>query len=172
MILSEKTERSALLFFAECGNIFSELAEVMEWQTWRTQNPLVAIPCGFKSRLRHHIKYRLLIQRLVLFFYLRVDQMPLPQGLSRAFSWKSILIWLSLINGASCPACGLRLTPRRTGSIATGGRIGSVSWTTPPFNIEEYFFAYGVFLGIRSHKRESWRSISSNFGRPVLPSWG
>ena len=25
----------------------------MEWQTWRTQNPLVATPCGFKSRHRH-----------------------------------------------------------------------------------------------------------------------
>ena len=100
---------------------------------------------GIIIRRWTHIKYRLLIQRLVLFFYLRVDQMPLPQGLSRAFSWKGILIWLSLINGASCPACGLRLTPRRTGSIATGGRIESVSWTTPPFNIEEYFFAYGVF---------------------------
>ena len=28
-------------------------AEVVEWQTRRTQNPLVAIPCGFKSHLRH-----------------------------------------------------------------------------------------------------------------------
>ena len=37
-------------------------AEVMEWQTWRTQNPLVAIPCGFKSRLRHHDVYHLLIK--------------------------------------------------------------------------------------------------------------
>ena len=26
---------------------------MMEWQTWRTQNPLVAIPCGFKSHFRH-----------------------------------------------------------------------------------------------------------------------
>ena len=28
-------------------------AEVVEWQTRRTQNPLLATTCGFKSRLRH-----------------------------------------------------------------------------------------------------------------------
>lgn len=27
------------------------------WQTRRTQNPEVAIPCGFDSRLRHHKKH-------------------------------------------------------------------------------------------------------------------
>ena len=26
------------------------------WQTWRTQNPLVATPCGFDPRHRHHVK--------------------------------------------------------------------------------------------------------------------
>ena len=31
-------------------------AEVVEWQTRRTQNPMVAIPCGFKSHLRHQKK--------------------------------------------------------------------------------------------------------------------
>ena len=30
-------------------------AGVAEWQTRRTQNPLVARPCGFDSLLRHHI---------------------------------------------------------------------------------------------------------------------
>jgi hypothetical protein len=29
-------------------------AGVAEWQTRRTQNPLVARPCGFDSLLRHH----------------------------------------------------------------------------------------------------------------------
>ena len=28
----------------------------MEWQTWWTQNPLVAIPCRFKSDHRHHLE--------------------------------------------------------------------------------------------------------------------
>ena len=32
------------------------LAEVVKWQTRWTQNPVVEIPCGFKSRLRHQIK--------------------------------------------------------------------------------------------------------------------
>ena len=32
---------------------FNPEAEVVEWQTRRTQNPLVVIPCGFKSHLRH-----------------------------------------------------------------------------------------------------------------------
>ncbi len=27
---------------------------MVEWQTRRTQNPVVAIPCGFESHLRHH----------------------------------------------------------------------------------------------------------------------
>ena len=27
---------------------------MVEWQTRRTQNPLVAIPCGFESHQRHH----------------------------------------------------------------------------------------------------------------------
>ena len=31
-------------------------AEVVEWQTRRTQNPLLATTCGFKSRLRHQTK--------------------------------------------------------------------------------------------------------------------
>ena len=39
-------------------------AEVVEWQTRRTQNPLVAIPCGFKSHLRHQ-NYKGLIQRCI-----------------------------------------------------------------------------------------------------------
>ena len=30
-------------------------AGVSEWQTMRTQNPLVATPCGFKSHRRHHM---------------------------------------------------------------------------------------------------------------------
>ena len=30
-------------------------AGVSEWQTMRTQNPLVATPCGFKSHHRHHV---------------------------------------------------------------------------------------------------------------------
>ena len=32
---------------------YKQLAEVVEWQTRRTQNPLMATSCGFKSRLRH-----------------------------------------------------------------------------------------------------------------------
>lgn len=32
----------------------AENAGVSEWQTMRTQNPLVATPCGFKSHHRHH----------------------------------------------------------------------------------------------------------------------
>ena len=45
-----------LLFFC-ISYIISKLsiAEVVEWQTRRTQNPLVVIPCGFKSHLRHQI---------------------------------------------------------------------------------------------------------------------
>ena len=33
----------------------SVCAGVSEWQTMRTQNPLVATPCGFKSHRRHHV---------------------------------------------------------------------------------------------------------------------
>ena len=36
---------------AFCGN-----AEVVEWQTRRTQNPLLVTTCGFKFHLRHQIK--------------------------------------------------------------------------------------------------------------------
>ena len=39
----------------------------------------------FKSCHLDHIKYQLLIQRLVLFFYPMVAQIPLQQGLSRTF---------------------------------------------------------------------------------------
>ena len=46
---------------------------------------------GFKSLTLRHIKYQLLIQRLVLFFYPIVAQKPLLQGLSRTFSQKGIL---------------------------------------------------------------------------------
>ena len=35
-------------------NISVLRAGVVEWQTRRTQNPLVAIPCRFKSDHRHH----------------------------------------------------------------------------------------------------------------------
>ena len=45
---------------------------------------------GFKSRRSHHIKYQLLIQRLVLFFYPMVAQIPLRQGLSQTFFRKGI----------------------------------------------------------------------------------
>ncbi len=37
----------------DCAMIFGR-AGVAEWQTRRTQNPLVARPCGFDSLLRHH----------------------------------------------------------------------------------------------------------------------
>ena len=39
----------------------------------------------------HHIKYQLLIQRLILFFYPMVAQIPLQQGLFWTFSRKGIL---------------------------------------------------------------------------------
>ena len=52
----------------------------------------------FKSCHLDHIKYQLLIQRLVLFFYPMVAQKPLLQGLSLTFSRKGILrqIYFSL----------------------------------------------------------------------------
>jgi hypothetical protein len=34
---------------------FSDRAGVVEWQTRRTQNPVGATLCGFKSRLRHQV---------------------------------------------------------------------------------------------------------------------
>ncbi len=40
---------------------------MVEWQTRRTQNPLMATSCGFKSRLRHQIKNRVYIYSV---FYL------------------------------------------------------------------------------------------------------
>lgn len=40
----------------------AENAGVSEWQTMRTQNPLVATPCGFKSHHRHHVRTITLIQ--------------------------------------------------------------------------------------------------------------
>ena len=46
---------------------------------------------GFKSLTLRHIKYQLLIQRLVLFFYPMVVQKPLLQGLFWTFSRKGIL---------------------------------------------------------------------------------
>ena len=45
---------------------FNTFAEVVEWQTRRTQNPLIAISCGFKSRLRHQTLSCLC--RIFLFF--------------------------------------------------------------------------------------------------------
>ena len=39
------------------------------WQTWRTQNPLIAISCGFKSRYRHQIRTMVLIWKPSCFFY-------------------------------------------------------------------------------------------------------
>ena len=43
----------------DCRDSQSDLkcvhAGVAEWQTRRTQNPLVARPCGFDSLLRHHV---------------------------------------------------------------------------------------------------------------------
>ena len=50
---------------------------------------------GFESPMLHHIKYQLLIQRLVLFFYPMVAQIPLQQGLSRTFLEK--VFWSSFI---------------------------------------------------------------------------
>ena len=44
-------------------------AGVAEWQTRRTQNPLVARPCGFDSLLRHHP------ERLI-FLYIRRTAFP------------------------------------------------------------------------------------------------
>lgn len=38
------------------------------WQTWRTQNPLIAISCGFKSRYRHQIRTMVLIWNHRAFF--------------------------------------------------------------------------------------------------------
>src|SRR5271155_6167281 len=35
-------------------SVASWSAEVVEWQTQRTQNPPWATTCGFKSRSRHH----------------------------------------------------------------------------------------------------------------------
>ena len=47
-------------------------AEVVEWQTRRTQNPLVVIPCGFKSHLRHQTKIkRTLINFQSSFYFLQ-----------------------------------------------------------------------------------------------------
>ena len=49
----------------------------------------------FESCCDHHSKYQLLIQRLVLFFYPMVAQIPLQQGLSRTFLEK--VFWSSFI---------------------------------------------------------------------------
>ena len=57
---------------------FNRNAEVVEWQTRRTQNPLVVIPCGFKSHLRHQAK---LTQRRVSFFYLQLRKERAEQRL-------------------------------------------------------------------------------------------
>ena len=43
----------AFFHFLHYNNKAFRNAEVVEWQTRRTQNPLVVIPCGFKSHLRH-----------------------------------------------------------------------------------------------------------------------
>jgi hypothetical protein len=47
-------------------------AGVAEWQTRRTQNPLVARPCGFDSLLRHvslaGLQIVLRLRRRILFF--------------------------------------------------------------------------------------------------------
>ena len=48
----------SILIFPRAHSIISALhtrAGVSEWQTMRTQNPLVATPCGFKSHRRHHM---------------------------------------------------------------------------------------------------------------------
>lgn len=43
------------------------------WQTHRTQNPAVVIPCGFKSHRRHQTKNtNLLFFRSVRIFYIRL----------------------------------------------------------------------------------------------------
>ena len=49
-----------------------------EWQTMRTQNPLVATPCGFKSHHRHHVG---------------MDYAPFkkPSQLAGLFSYRSVI---------------------------------------------------------------------------------
>src|SRR5690349_10403994 len=38
--------------------VMRHCARVVEWQTRRTQNPLLARGCGFKSHLGHHVDQR------------------------------------------------------------------------------------------------------------------
>ena len=56
----------------------SVCAGVSEWQTMRTQNPLVATPCGFKSHRRHHVG---------------MDYAPFkkPSQLAGLFSYRSVI---------------------------------------------------------------------------------
>ena len=56
----------------------SVCAGVSEWQTMRTQNPLVATPCGFKSHHRHHVG---------------MDYAPFkkPSRLAGLFSYRSVI---------------------------------------------------------------------------------
>ena len=57
--------------------------------------PAMCIVLCIIVRQISHIKYQLLIQRLVLFFYPMVAQIPLQQGLSRTFLEK--VFWSSFI---------------------------------------------------------------------------
>ena len=68
----ENTFEKRLLFCTQSYIIkrLSTLAEVVEWQTRRTQNPLVAIPCGFKSHHRHQT--RCAIPLCILFLFMEV----------------------------------------------------------------------------------------------------
>ena len=73
------------LQFCEICDIISTLsvriavdihAGVSEWQTMRTQNPLVATPCGFKSHHRHQIRTSRLIEALRFFSFVLVSNKP------------------------------------------------------------------------------------------------
>jgi mannose-6-phosphate isomerase-like protein (cupin superfamily) len=51
--------------------VFAPVAGVAKWQTRRTQNPVVAIPCGFKSLLRHPMMKTYLSGKVI------VEELPL-----------------------------------------------------------------------------------------------
>ncbi len=83
-----------MLFFRELIIIIRLLkieAEVVEWQTRRTQNPLMVTSCGFKSHLRHQteIKRTKTISRGSFYLFARTF-LQLPINLNNK---GSIPIW-------------------------------------------------------------------------------
>ena len=60
---------------------FNTLPVWWNWQTWRIQNPLVATPCGFDPRHRHHNDRRFLFQEPAVFFLSSFSSSSSPRAL-------------------------------------------------------------------------------------------